>query len=116
MTPREMIEQYIETGRVITETTMSGDYRKGNVIAKKNAKVFEQLSKNRSLAIHVLSAVMNSDVDQARSLAASAAIQLEILIEESIAVLKEIEKRDDMVGFGAEMALKRWRGEIPGSK
>jgi len=114
MTPQEMVEQYIETGRVLTETTMNGDFKRGNAMVKRNSKVYDELSQDRELAIRVLSEVMSSDVDQARSLAACAALQFRIMIEESLAVLKEIEKRDDMVGFGAEMALKRWRGEIPG--
>ena len=113
LTVQEMIEQYLETGRVITETTMTGDYKRGNAMVRKNAKVNEKLSQDMDLAAQVLSAVMTSDVDQARSLAACTSLRFGILIEEALCVLKEIEKRTDMVGFGAEMALKRWRGEVP---
>jgi thiamine kinase-like enzyme len=114
LSPQEIVEQYIEAGKVLTETTLNGDYKRGNKIAKELQKVFEKLGKNEDLAIQVLSQVMSSDIDKARSMAAADALRLNILVEQAIIVLEEVAKRSDIIGFGAETALKIWRGEYPG--
>ncbi len=57
---------------------------------------------------------MKSDNDKARSMAASDALSLNILIEQVIDVLEDVAKRPDIIGFGAEQSLKIWRGEYPG--
>lgn len=114
LSPHDLVQQYIETGMVLTETSLNGDYKKGNKIAKENRKVFETLEQNKDLAIQVLMMVMNSDNDKARSIAATDALRLKIMTEQALNVLTEVAKRSDIVGFGAETALKIWRGEFPG--
>jgi hypothetical protein len=114
LTTSEMVEQYIYTGVVQTETLQNGNYKRGNKVAKENNKIFELLKQNSDLAIQVLQQVMDSENDNARSIAAADALRLHILIEKSIAVLEKIADRDDIIGFGADMTLKIWRGEVPG--
>ena len=113
MTPQEIINQYIEAGIILSETTLSGDYKKGNPIARKLAKPSELMSNDEELAIQVLTEVLKSDNDYTRSLAASEALGLGIMIEKSISILEEVARRNDTIGFGAEMALRRWYGEFP---
>ena len=110
----QLVEQYLKTGVVLTETSLNGDYKKGNKIAKENRKVFEVLGHDKDLAMQVLIQVMNSDNDKARSIAATDAIRLNIMIEEAVGVLEEVAKHRDIIGFGAETSLKIWKGEFPG--
>ena len=114
MTPQEIINQYIETGIVLAETSMNGDYKRGNAIAKKNRNIYElYLETDKEIASQILSQVMESGVDNARSLAATDALRLNIMIEKSVNVLEEVGEREDMVGFLAKTALKVWKGEVP---
>jgi hypothetical protein len=111
---QEAIDQYLETGRICTEATMSGDYKRNNASVKQLHKVSMYLDTDKDLATQVFTEIMDSDVDYARVSAARGALRLRILTERAVAVLEEVAQRDDMVGFGAEMVLKRWRREIPG--
>jgi hypothetical protein len=114
LSPQEIINQYIETGTTLTETVFSGDYKKGNVIAKKNRKLFDVLAKDKELAEQVLSQVMICNTDKARSIAAADSLRLNILTDKAVEVLKDVAKRGDIIGFESEMVLKIWRGEVPG--
>jgi hypothetical protein len=114
LAPQEIVDQYLETGVVLAETALIGDYKRGNKFAKKNRKVFDALRQDKDLAIQVLQQVMNSDNDKARSIAAADAIRLNIMIEQAVVVLEEVAKRSDIIGFEAKTALKIWRGEFPG--
>ena len=84
MSPQEIIEQYVETCSILKETTLSGDYKKGNKEGKKNV-----VTRTKSAA-HCLS--------------------LKIYIDEAEKVLKEIaaDKNNGIFGFDAEMTLKIW--------
>ena len=114
LTPQEIINQYLETGIVLAETALNGDYKRGNKIAKENRKVFVILGQNKDLAVQVLMQVMDSDNDKARSIAAADAIRLDIMVKQAVDVLEEVAKRSDIIGFEAKTALKIWRGEYPG--
>ena len=114
LTFQEAINQYLKTGTVLTETALSGNYKRGNIIAKKNRKVFDYLSQNRDLAIEVFSTIMNSDNDKAKSIAAADSIRMNIMLEQATTVLEELAKRNDFVGFEAELVLRIWKGEFPG--
>lgn len=113
LTPQQIINQYLETGIVLSETALNGDYKRGNKIAKENRKVFAILGQNPDLAMQVLMQVMNSDNDKARSIAAADAIRLNIMVKQAIDVLEEVAKRSDIIGFEAKTALKVWRGKYP---
>jgi len=114
LSEQEIIDQYIETGVVLTETALNGDYKRGNTIAKKNRKTFDFLTHNKDLAISILAQVMNSDIDKARSIAAADSLRMNIMIKKAINVLEEVAKRSDIIGFEAKTALRIWRGEFPG--
>ncbi len=114
MTVSEMMDQYLETGTVLAETGMKGDYRRGNKIAIKNREIFNMLKQDNVIGKQVLQLVMSSNCEKARSIAAADALRLGILIEQASAILEEISSRDDMIGFEARMSLKIWRGEVPG--
>jgi hypothetical protein len=109
-----MIDKYIEAGIILTETALNGDYKKGNIVAQKNRKLFEVLAHDKVLAMKVLTQVMISDNDSARSMAAADLLRLNIMTDQAASVLTEVAKRTDIIGFEAMMALKIWKGEISG--
>ncbi|MCL2817640.1 MAG: hypothetical protein FWD39_04555 [Clostridiales bacterium] len=43
LTPQEIIDQYVEAGNILAETTLSGDYKRGNKTVKKIQKIFEAI-------------------------------------------------------------------------
>jgi len=107
MAAQKIIELYLESGAILFETTLNGDYKRGNLAAKKLAKPSEFIKKDKKLAAEVLSEVMKSDNDYTRSLAASFALDIEVMTEESIATLEGVAQRQDLIGFGAALALRR---------
>ena len=113
MSPQEIIDQYIECGAILTETTLNGDYKRGNKVTKKMEKLFNIFAQDKDLATFILTQVMDSNVDKARSIAAVEALQLNIAIEKAVNVLEEVSKRSDIIGLGPKYALMRLRGEIP---
>lgn len=115
MSPKSLIEKYIEAGIIMTEALPNGDYKTNNREAKKLKRIKSDFLENDlDLAKHVFAEVMKSENDMARSIAATDALRLNILIEQAIDTLIEVAKRNDIIGFGAETALKIYRGEFPG--
>jgi hypothetical protein len=114
MSQQALIEQYIEAGKIMEEALSNGDYKKNNRGAKKLKKIKSNLENNLDLAEQVFAEVMKSENDMARSIAAADALRLNILVEQAIDALKDVAKRSDIIGFGAETSLKIWHGEFPG--
>ena len=109
-----LIEKYIEYATIEGETKLSGDYKKGNEMVKKLNKIVETIQGDEQLAKDVLSAVLSSNSVRARGLAAVDALRLNIFVNEAVKTLEEISLREDIWGFGSKMALRIWRGEVPG--
>jgi hypothetical protein len=110
-----LISKFIEYATIEGETKLTGDYRTGNKMSKRLTKIFELIKDDMDIAQNVLGTVMRSESYRARSLAAVDALRLNILVEEAVALLEEGAKREDILGFGCEMALRIWRGEVPGT-
>jgi hypothetical protein len=111
----ELISKFIEYGNIEGESKLTGDYRTGNKMSKRLTKIFELIKDDMDIAQNVLGTVMRSDSIGGRSIAAVDALRLNILVEEAVALLAEESKREDILGFGCEMALRIWRGEVPGT-
>ena len=119
MTAEGIVAQLIEMGTILAETHRSDDYKTGNrAVEKFNKGCYQLMRQDKELAIKVLSAAMKSDVDTACAIAAAYAWNWDILVDEAIAVLEEIEKRniDKYASFQARLSLKQYRGEYPRSK
>jgi hypothetical protein len=110
-----LISKFIEYATIEGETKLTGDYRTGNKMSKRLTKIYELIKTDMNIAQTVLGTVMRSESYRARSLAAVDALRLNILVEEAVALLEEGAKREDILGFGCETALKIWRGEVPGA-
>lgn len=112
--PRELAFKYIALATAEGTSKLSGDYKKGNMLAKKLYKIFLILQSNPTVATQVLGIVLKSDSLRARSLGAVDALRLNVLVNDAVSVLEEASKSSDIFGFGSEMALKIWRGEVSG--
>jgi len=116
VTAEEIISRYIELGRIVVETELSGDYKRGNRAGEAFIKYINIMKQDKELATKVLTEVMKCDEDCARSHAATLAWAWDIAAEEGIAILTEIEKRDDFIGHSSNMVMMQYRGEFPKTK
>jgi hypothetical protein len=82
-------------------------------MSKRLHRIYDIVKDDTNTAQNVLGTVMRSESVRARGIAASYVLRLNVLIEEAVAVLEEESKREDILGFGCEMALRIWRGEVP---
>ena len=110
-TPQEVINQYIESGLVLRETTLSGDYKKGNKEGKKLVQVFKILETDLDLAEQTLPELLSNENVVTRTNAAVDCLSLNINIEKAVDVLEQAssDERNGIFGFNAEMTLKVWR-------
>jgi hypothetical protein len=111
LSPKDVIEQYIETCGVLRETTLSGDYKRGNKEGKKIVKIFKILENDIDLANLSLPQLFNDENVVARTTGAADCIALNIQVDEAERVLEEVAKDEanGIFGFNAEMTLKVWR-------
>lgn len=109
----ELIERFIEYATIEGETKLSGDFRRGNAMAKKINKICKVLSSDPSLAENVLKSIMESDSFRASTMAAVECLRMNILIDEAVEILEKGSERNDILGGGCYYALKIWRGEVP---
>jgi hypothetical protein len=111
LSPQAVIDQYIETCDILKETTLTGDYKRGNREGKNVVRIFKILENNTELANNTLPQLFNNANVATRSKAAAHCIALNIRVNEAEEVLDEI-SRDKGYGifrFNAEMTLKVWR-------
>lgn len=106
----KIIEQYIEYSNIEGQSKLDGDYKTGNKMSKKLNKIFTHLKDDNDLAKIVLKELLKSDSIRARSMAATDALRLNMYVDESVKVLKEIANNKELgiLSFGPEMALKIW--------
>jgi len=109
LAPQQIIKEYAEYAEIQGQCTLDGDYKQGNKMVKKLNAFFKEFQKDSELAKTVLQELLNSDCFQARSVAATDCLRLNLFQEKALSVLKEASKRKDILGFGPEMALKIWK-------
>ena len=113
ITSQEIIEQYIESGLVLRETTLNGDYKKGNREGAKIIKIFKILENNLDLAKQTLPKLYSDENVVTRMEAAAQCISLNIEVEEAIKVLESVsnDEENGIFGFNAKMTLKVWHDQ-----
>ena len=110
LSPQDVISQYVESGVVLTETTLNGDYRKGNKEGEKLIKVFKSLENDLELANNSLSTLLRNENIVTRTKAAAHCLSLKINIEQSLEVLELAadDVNNGVFGFNAKMTLQVW--------
>ena len=116
LSKEEIIRRHIESDRIIEVALMSGDSKTNNKEVKKLNKLTAPLKDDLELAKIVYGELFKSDCMRSRCHAAVDCLRLGIHISEAEQILDELSQRDDIgiTRLGCEMALKLWRGEIPG--
>ena len=111
ITTQEVINQYIECGLVLRETTLSGDYKKGNKEGEKIVRIFKMLEKDLDLAERALPELFDNENIVTRTKAAAHCLSLNINVEEAVEILEQAssDECNGIFGFNAKMTLKVWR-------
>ncbi|MGH4118626.1 hypothetical protein [Clostridium sp.] len=108
---KKIIEQYIEYSNIEGQSKLNGDYKTGNKMSKKLNKLESYLKENNDLAKIVLKELLKSNSIRARSMAAVDSLRLNMYVEESLKVLKEIANNEEygILGLGPEISLEIWK-------
>lgn len=111
MSYQDIIDQYIDICSILRETTLNGDYKRGNKEGKKIIEVYKFSENNLDVAKVSLPALFTHDNVVTRTKAAAHCISLNIFVDEAIRILENAanDKSNGIFGFNAEMTLKVWR-------
>mgnify|MGYP004706820877 FL=1 len=113
-TPDIIAAKFIALAEEEGQCKLCGDYKKGNMLVKEINKIVCVMQNEPEIAPAALQKIFESTSRRARGLGAVSALRMNLLTDEAVQILEETSKSDDILGFGSEMALKIWRGEIPG--
>jgi hypothetical protein len=116
LTPQEIIAFHIESDKIIETALTNGDSKTNNKEVKKLNKLTALLKDDLELAKLVYGELFKADCVRSHCHAAVECLRLGIHKNEAEKILEELSKRNDIgiTRTGCEMALKLWRGEIPG--
>jgi len=105
--PQEVIDQYVETCSILEETTLSGDYKRGNKEGRKIINVFKLLETNLDIAKESLPSLFKHDNVVTRTKAAAHCITLNIAVDEACEILEKAanDESNGIFGFNAKMTL-----------
>ena len=106
-----IIKQYEESGKIMYETTLSGDYKTCNKEAKKLITLFKYFEQNKEFGMDCINTLLKSKNIVIKSKAAAYCLALNENIDQAVMILEELSK-DDSIGIyrlNAEMTLKVWR-------
>ena len=97
------------------ETTLDGNYRRGNRAGRKRDKLFKELSKDKVLAKEIFDELLENENVELRISIAAECLILKINEKRAEEVLKEIANSEKygIFSLNARMTLKVWReGEL----
>lgn len=109
-----LANEYIKFAAMEGESKLSGNYRIGNFASKQLEGIINLAREDPVILCNIIKKILSSESRRAQSLGAVDALRLNIFVEEAIHILEEDSLQHDILGFGSEMALRIWRGEIPG--
>lgn len=106
-----ILQQYEESGRIMYEATLSGDYKTNNKEGDKLIKIFKIFENDRKLAHECIAELLKSSNVVVRTKAAAYCLALNEATKIAEDVLEEIanNKRNGIFGFNAKMTLQVWR-------
>ena len=103
---QKLVDVFADATHKHHEALMEGNSRKANKQAKRVADTFQAIITTGDMARQALLQLTKSEDMAVASTAAT--FSLKYATDESIAVLKRVAQRTDLLGFRAEQALKRW--------
>lgn len=106
-----ILKQYEESGKIMYQATLTGDYKSNNREGKKLVKIFKVFEDDRELARICIAELLQSDNVVVRSKAAAYCLALNDNVEVAQKVLTEIssDEANGIFGFNARMTLDVWK-------
>lgn len=107
----DIINKYVKSGLISYETTLNGNYKKGNKEYWKLKKILEYLAENIDVAIESMPILFKHKNIEVKSIASAHCLILGIYIKEATEILQEIanDEKNGIFCLNAEMTLKVWR-------
>jgi hypothetical protein len=104
----ELVRRYAELASIHGASTLAGDAPRTNRAAKGIAAIFRELRRRGLDAQRALLPLLSHDDLSVRSWAGAHALEF-APAEGEPALVRLAERSKDLVGFGAEIALREWR-------
>ncbi len=107
----EVLRQYEESGKIMYQATLDGDYKANNKEGKRLTKIFKYFEKNREFAFDCIHEMLKSQNVVVRTDAAAYCLALNENIDMAEKVLIEISNNKEYGIFrlNAEMTLEVWK-------
>ena len=104
----KLTNEYVENAVIHGETTLSGDFKKGNKATKKLFKIEAIMKENTEIAREMLNVLLEHENISVLSWAAADALDLKYRAEEAEQLLKKIARMSDIgiLRLDAEMSLE----------
>ncbi|MBQ7954601.1 MAG: hypothetical protein IJ282_02515 [Lachnospiraceae bacterium] len=109
----DVLRQYEESGRIMYQATLDGDYKANNREGKRLTKIFKYFEENREFAFDCIHDMLSSQNVVVRTDAAAYCLALNENIDEALEVLSEISDRKEngIFGFNAKKTLEVWNAQ-----
>lgn len=106
----EVLRQYEESGKIMYQATLDGNYKANNREGRRLLKIFKYFEINREFASDCIKDMLNSENVVVRTKAAAYCLALNENVDVAIEVLSEIssKKENGIFGFNAKMTLEVW--------
>ncbi len=107
----EILRQYEESGKIMEQAILKGDYKANNKEGKKLIRIFKYFENNREFAMECINAMLNTENIVVRTKAAAYCLALNENVEAAQEVLSEISGKEEngIFGFNAKMTLDVWK-------
>lgn len=107
----EILRQYEESGRIMYQATLDGDYKTNNMEGKRLTKIFKHFEGNKEFALDCINDMLCSENVVVRTKAAAYCLALNENIDIAQNVLAEISSKEEngIFGFNAKMTLDVWK-------
>lgn len=107
----EILKQYEESGKIMYQATLDGDYKTNNKEGKRLTKIFKYFEDDKEFALDCINDMLHSENVVVRTKAAAYCLALNENIDIAIEVLSEIssKKENGIFGFNAKMTLDVWK-------
>lgn len=107
----DVLRQYEESGRIMYQATLDGDYKANNKEGKRLTKIFKYFEENREFAFDCIHDMLRSQNVVIRTKAAAYCLALNENIDMAEKVLLEISNNEEngIFGFNAKMTLDVWK-------
>ena len=107
----EIIEIYEESGKLMYDATLSGDYKTNNKEGKRLTKLYKLFELNNEFGYQCIDKLIKSNNLVIKTEAAAYCLSMNYNIDYAVSVLQEIADNPDngIFGFNAEMTLKVWK-------